>query len=478
MLLLPSFVFAQTDQAFFMGEPHYFDLNQFIEDLDWESADVQSKIDTKGSGNTPAPDDIRWIDRIYNLPGYMRDFYDNHGLRVQEVLNGGSNYLSDPASDDADNVIHFGDGSTFVTLKKIQKGLTFTYPQDVVDQDPTVFRQYALNAINDDIALHQDEYLEDVYDFMPYMFMSMSYDYPQAFWLRNYWSWSTSYGASWGYLPDAGKDSAVYTYVVLFAIENSQYDYRNEDFRDPDVLSAAVTEYKGLVDNILADVPYTTRYDQVRYLNNWLTKHNAYNSCYDPQGSPSIVWSPMSALRGTSGERGPVCEAYARSFKVLCDRLGIPCMLAVGDAKGSRNATPESHMWDEVKMNDGLWYAVDVTWNDPMTGSPLALVSGAENENWLLLGRYDIVNQADDLTFADSHPNSLVYGQTESAQWDYDNQSLITDYGFNPVTGVARIGASQKEDEIYSILGVRMNKSVGELEPGLYIINGRKVVIR
>lgn len=477
LLLLPSFVFAQTDQAFFMGEPHYFDLNQFIDNLDWESASVQSKINTR-RGGAPAPDDIRWIDRIYNLPDYMRTFYDNHGLRVKEVLNGGSNYLSDPASDDADNVVHFGDGSTFVILKEITKGLTFTYPQDVVDQDPSAFRTYALNAINDDIAQHQDEYLEDVYDFMPYMFMSMSYDYPQAFWLRNYWSWSTSYGASWGYLPDAGKDSAVYNYVVLFAIENSAFDYRIEDFRNPDVLSAAVTEYKGLIDNILADVPNTSRYDQIRYMNDWLTKHNAYNSCYDSQNSPSIVWSPMSALRGTSGERGPVCEAYARAFKVLCDRLGIPCILAVGDAKGDLNSEPESHMWDEVKMNDGQWYAVDVTWNDPMYGDPLELMSGAENEDWLLLGKYDIVNQQDNLSFAESHPNSMIYGQAESASWDFDNGTLIADYAFDPVTGIAQPRTAKSADAIYSILGVRLDKNVGELEPGLYIINGRKVVIK
>ena len=81
-----------------MGETHEFDLKEFVDNLDWESADVQAKIGTRRAG-APAPDDIRWIDRIYNLPDYMRTFYDNHGKRVQEVLNGGSNYLSNPAAD-------------------------------------------------------------------------------------------------------------------------------------------------------------------------------------------------------------------------------------------------------------------------------------------------------------------------------------------------------------------------------------------
>ena len=477
MLLLPSCVFAQRDSEFFMGETHEFDLKEFVDNLDWESADVQAKVGMRRAG-APAPDDIRWIDRIYNLPDYMRTFYDNHGKRVQEVLNGGSNYLSNPAADQT-NAVHFNNGeATFVVLKEIPMGLTFTYPQDAVDQDPSLYRQYALNAINAHIAEHQDEYLADVYDFMPYMFMSMSYDYPEAFWLRNYWNWSTSYGADWGYLQESGRDSANYTYMVLFMVQAGEYDYRNEDFRNPAVLAQAVQEYKGKVQSILADVPTDTRYAQVRYLNDWLTKHNAYNSCYDPQNSPSIVWSPMSALRGTNGERGPVCEGYARAFKVLCDQLGIPCILAVGDAIGSRDATPESHMWDEVKMNDGNWYAVDVTWNDPMNSSSDPLVSGLENENWLLLGKYDIVNKWDNLMFADSHPNSLIYGQSESAAWDYDNRTLIADYKYNHTTGVASVSAPEDDDVIYSILGVRLNKKVRELEPGVYIINGRKVVVK
>ena len=475
MLLLPSYVFAQTYQGSVMGEFHEFDLNEFISNLDWKSADVQSKIDTRRAG-APAPDSIRWIDRIYNLPDYMRAFYDKHGQRVQEVLNGESNYLSDPQADQT-YAMHFSDGSTFVALKEVEAGFTFEYSQEAVDQDRSKMAEFATAALYAHLEQHQDEYLADVYDFIPYMFMSMSYDYPEAFWLRNYWSWSTTCRYAGGYLPDRGRDSIHYTYIVLFCIERDGFDYRIEDFRDPAVLSQAVQEYKGHVQNILADVPKTTRYDQIRYINNWLTKHNAYNTNYDPQNSPSIVWSPMSALRGTNGTRGPVCEAYARSFKVLCDKLGIPCMLAVGDAFGSRNNTPESHMWNEVKMNDGYWYAVDVTWNDPYTASG-AKVSGYENEKWLLLGKYDIVNASENLRFAESHPNSMIYGQSESSAWDFDNRTLIADYKFDPVTGVARISPAQDDDVIYSILGVKLDKKPSELEPGLYIINGRKVAIK
>ena len=73
-----------------MGETHEFDLKEFVDNLDWESADVQAKVGMRRAG-APAPDDIRWIDRIYNLPDSVRTCYVNPEKRVQDVLNRGAN---------------------------------------------------------------------------------------------------------------------------------------------------------------------------------------------------------------------------------------------------------------------------------------------------------------------------------------------------------------------------------------------------
>ena len=58
-----------------------------------------------------------------------------------------------------------------------------------------------------------------------------------------------------------------------------------------------------------------------------------------------------------------VCDGYAKAFKLLCDRAGIPCVIVAGNAQqGGRD---EPHAWNYVQMEDGAWYAVDVTWDDP-----------------------------------------------------------------------------------------------------------------
>lgn len=480
LLLTFNSISAQTEPVYVQGESHIIDIREFTANLDWESPQVRSRIETRA---TPAPDDIRWIDRIRNLPDYMRTFYDRHGVLVQQVLDGGTNYLCDPDADNT-NAIHLGKDNTCLILKEVTRKIQYTFPDDVEYSDPYAKQDYAEQAVNDDVAANQELLMGDVYTFLPYMFMSMSYDFPQAFWLGNYWSWGSSYSYSWDYIHEKGRDSVQYTFYVLYNVKTGSFDSRIDQFRTAQAVKDGVKEYKALVKDILDNNPNTTRYAQVRYLNDWLTKHNAYSSAYGSGEFSPIVWSPISALRGTSGDEGPVCEGYARAFKILCDGLNIPCMLAVGDAFSYIGATPESHMWNEVKMNDGQWYAVDVTWNDPLTDDPVQQkVSGAENEKWLLLGRNDIVSTyPSDLTFSESHPNSLVYGQTESAQWDYDSETLIADTGFDIANGVEQ-PAQTGSVTVYSILGVKMGTypsiedASTHLDRGIYIINGKKVSI-
>ena len=463
---------AKVTTGLEIEENHTVDVRKFTASLKWEAPD--SRILTRG---TAAPDNVSWMSRIRNIPDYMKDFYQNYGVKVQEVLDGGSNFLSDPEGDE--DVFHFN-GSHSLILRKIDKKIEYTFPTDVDYTDASAKNEYARLAVSDDV----EQYKEEVYSFIDYMFMSMSYDFPQAFWIGNYYSWSSVWGWDTDFIQEPGKDSVDYTYIILFTIKSDAFDYRIEQFRTPEAVKNGVTEYNTCVQDILAGVPNSTRYEQVRYLNDWLTKNNAYSSAYASGEFSPIVWSPISALRGTTGDDGPVCEGYSRAFKVLCNKLNIPCMLAVGDAKDTKDSDPESHMWNEVKMNDGQWYAVDVTWDDPLTGSANELKqSGAENEDWLLLGKNDIVSPG--LTFAQSHPNSLVFGQSESANWDYDNETLIADTKFDVSTyDVPQVAQFGKPVKVYSLLGVNIgtfesfDQAVSSLESGLYIINGRKVVIK
>ena len=69
-------------------------------------------------------------------------------------------------------------------------------------------------------------------------------------------------------------------------------------------------------------------------------------------------------IYGALVNKQAVCEGYARAYKLILDELGIPCIIACGLAKNSSGEI-ESHAWNYVQVENN-WYAVDVTWDDPV----------------------------------------------------------------------------------------------------------------
>ncbi|MGN0574633.1 MAG: transglutaminase domain-containing protein [Ruminococcus sp.] len=109
-----------------------------------------------------------------------------------------------------------------------------------------------------------------------------------------------------------------------------------------DKLSQAVEEFTGLTGS---------RYEILETVHDEI----ALNTYYDVDSSYS------STALGALVEPGVVCEGYSKAFKLICDRLDIPCVVVFGNYDTTENV---AHMWNDVLMEDGNWYAVDVTWDD------------------------------------------------------------------------------------------------------------------
>lgn len=144
-----------------------------------------------------------------------------------------------------------------------------------------------------------------------------------------------------------------------------------------------------------------TAYEQLAQVNRWLTEHNEYNTSADLYSLPNAPHECLSALEGRIGTQGPVCDGYSRAFQVLCTALDIPCVLVDGYARSSAEHEGEFHMWNSVRMPDGQWYGVDVTWNDPTVRGVSGAVSGHERDIFLLVGADTEVLG---LKFSESHP--------------------------------------------------------------------------
>ncbi len=104
-------------------------------------------------------------------------------------------------------------------------------------------------------------------------------------------------------------------------------------------------------------------------------------------------------IYGALAKGEAVCEGYAKTFKLLCDLYDIPCMLLTGNAITSTGFGP--HAWNAVRMEDGKWYAVDVTWDD----------QGKIYYDFFLIGSQTVPESFMKITFAESHlPDGDFYG--------------------------------------------------------------------
>lgn len=322
-----------------------------------------------------------WVDRIANLPDYAETFYQ--WLENNATADGA---LADPTLATERN------GSYVYKLETFEGKVDFTYSAG--DDMMALAKEAAKAALAPRAQLTMD--------YAVAMYSAFDRDHPEVFWLSGRSRCGYSY--SYGYSVNGSVATANYTVTVYFYLQAADFDVRSDDFCDPALIAAAIAQRDADVERILADCPDAPAAVQVEYLNRVLTETNAYNSAVAAGNSASAsedAWRCISALAGRAGADAPVCEGYARAFKVLCDELEIPCVLTEGEAISSLDDTPGAHMWNYVQI-DGSWYAIDVTWNDPyVSWDPEAIVSGYERENWLLLGSETVVSEG--LSYIESH---------------------------------------------------------------------------
>ena len=124
--------------------------------------------------------------------------------------------------------------------------------------------------------------------------------------------------------------------------------------QDLDIL-AVLEQISTLTDQDLTD------YERELALHDWMLDWAEYDPgalSNAPQGEPMPDNdNPYGFLTGRKG----ICLGYASTFQLLMDLSGIECLTVEGNSHGGT----EDHAWNLVKLEEE-WYAVDVTWDDPV----------------------------------------------------------------------------------------------------------------
>lgn len=250
-------------------------------------------------------------------------------------------------------------------------------------------------------------------------FEAFDRDHPEVFWLTG----ASSYGAT----LKMNAEPLSYTVTIEFNLLTDEgFDIRSANYQSSESIKAGIKSKDAAVQTILNQVTTLGTVEKIKRFNSILTECNEYNTSDDLDTIDNDCRECISALVGKTGTEGPVCEAYARAFKVLCDASDIPCVLVDGTAISSSGSGP--HMWNYVKVGP-KWFGVDVTWNDP-TGGASGAVSGYETDKWLLVGADTDINGK---TFLTSHP---VKNQVSSTGIAFTNGPVLHESKYQEPTAL------------------------------------------
>lgn len=356
---------------------------------------------------------VSYKDRIKNMPDYLHDFINKYVEAGNAVLAGGSNWLSNPSLGTVDEY-----GRCYYLIKEIKGTTKFNF---TVGASTSEIREAAKNALED---IKEGE-VDVMNSFGPYAFLSVNFDHPEFFWIGNGYDIDVISKYSISYYPDDDFGDMDYTIEIRFNLISDGFDIRcsgidTYNFRNTTNLANGVKKFNNYKQTILTECKkHGTRYDRLITAHDWLTQHNRYNT-YFPYYTQTQIgdtpWSAYSAMEGNNGQQAPVCEGYTRAFKVLCDAMDIPCIMMSG--KTNYQGSNEEHTWNYVQMENGKWYAVDVTWDDPRIDGNSDVVSGSESHKWFLLGSSTDVGEG--VTFIETHPEQWLekYPSQGSYPWD------------------------------------------------------------
>lgn len=120
-----------------------------------------------------------------------------------------------------------------------------------------------------------------------------------------------------------------------------------------------IAEFNAKVNEIVADVTkqnFTSKLEKALYIHDYLVVNCRYNwdvAFGNRDNAPKRVWTALGAL--IDGDA--VCQGYTLAYKLLLNRVGVESVYVESNLI--------NHIWNLVQMDNGNWYHVDATWDDP-----------------------------------------------------------------------------------------------------------------
>ena len=142
-----------------------------------------------------------------------------------------------------------------------------------------------------------------------------------------------------------------------FLQPQGQGNYYLDCWNTSDEVDEADMQVEAIANDVISKTyNYNSLYSKVKCIHDFIIDNCEYNKENDVNNSD---------IYGNLVKKKSVCEGYAKAFKYLLNKIGIPCVIVCGNGIAD-DGHSEFHAWNYVQMDDGKWYAVDTTWDDPI----------------------------------------------------------------------------------------------------------------
>ena len=137
------------------------------------------------------------------------------------------------------------------------------------------------------------------------------------------------------------------------------------------------------IDKLVRTAMKFSEWDKEKYVHDFICENIRYDKLKKPYSHEII---------GPLGHGVGVCEGIAKSVKVLCDALGVWCIIAIC-GNNPEKGIKYRHTWNIVRIN-GQYYHLDATFDNTL----------GKNEDGSTSIRYDYFNLDDKNIFRDHEP--------------------------------------------------------------------------
>lgn len=148
---------------------------------------------------------------------------------------------------------------------------------------------------------------------------------------------------------------------------------------------------KSRIDKLCRKAENMSDWDKEVYIHDFICENVKYDKL-KKQYSHEIL--------GPLGQGVGVCEGIAKSVKILCDNLSIPCIVVISE-NNPEKGIKYRHGWNLVKIN-GKWFHLDATFDNTLSKNVL---------------RYDYFNLCDKSIYRDHE--SSIYMIPESVEKEF-----------------------------------------------------------